>query len=276
MKVRALITLLLVVSVGATQAAAGARFAERQQLAPEEEREAREFVEVLFGRLEREQDFGPLLKELFVGDFAEQLHAAAREDGLFPFVDRAAAAELSRDELLRYHVASSNLLLLTSLHMTDARLAARAAKGGAPDEDEAASELKWADIFPPDVLELLKDDPYFGRVIAEEESADASDKDTITTAEQLRAFTATVERANELLRRRLTGEQTRRAFAEWRRIAATEDGATESPYATVLGSDWYGQPAGTRIVCFGLLLFHVDLIKVGGGFKVLAMYLVDD
>ena len=307
MKVRALITLLLVCCLGAAPAAAGARFAERdarEQLTAEEEREAREFAEALFKRLEGEQDIAPLLEEMFVGDFAERLHASVASAGSSYLLDHTVAAQATRDEVLRHHVSVSNLILLTSLYMMDAQLQARAEKRvakaheqgregkaeeeGETEEGEETGEdpSKLADIFPPDVLELFRHDPLIGHFVLAEEARDASaaapanagsdEEEFISTVEQLRAFTATVERANELLRKRLTGEQTKRVFDDWRRAAAKEDSELLRPHANVVTKEWYGYPEGTRIVCVNLLMFHVELVRVGSDYKVLAMYLLDD
>ena len=315
MKVRALITLLLICCLGATHASAGARFAERdarEQLTPEEEREAREVAEALFKRLEEGQDIAPLLDGMFVGDFAERLHASVSSAGSLYLLDRTVAAQASRDEVLRHHVSVSNFILLTSLYMMDARLKARAekraakaseqGKEGKAEEAEETDETeegpsKLADIFPPEVLELFRADPLIGHFVVEQEAREAApqeaapgdasaapqqqgtgsdEEEFISTVEQLRAFTSTVERANELLRKRLTSEQKKRVFDDWRRAAEKEDSELMRPKATVVTKEWYGYPEGTRIVCVGLLLFHVELVRVGSGYKVLAMYLLDD
>ncbi len=314
MKVRALITLLLICCLGATHASAGARFAERdarEQLTPEEEREAREVAEAIFKRLEEEQDIAPLLEEMFVSDFAERLHASVSEAGSLYLLDRTVAAQASRDEVLRHHVSVSNLILLTSLYMANARLDARAerraAKAKVEDEEGKAEEAeeteeangadpKLADIFPPEVLVLFRNDPLIGHFVIEQEAREAapqeaaaggagaapqqgtgSDEDEfISTVEQLRAFTSTVERANELLRERLTSEQKKRVFDDWRRAAEKEDSELMRPHATAVTKEWYGYPEGTRIVCVSLLVFHVEMVRVGSGYKVLAMYLLDD
>jgi hypothetical protein len=317
MKVRALITLLLICCLGATHASAGARFAERdarEQLAPEEEREAREFAEALFKRLEEGQDIAPLLEGMFVGDFAERLHASVSSAGSLYLLDRTVAAQATRDEVLRHHVAFSNFILLTAIHTMNARLDARAerraakakeedkeGKAGEAEETEEGEETdgaepKLADILPPDVLELFRADPLLGRFLVEEEEGAAAPQESaagdasaatqqgagsdeegfISTVEQLRAFTSTVERANELLRKRLTSEQKKRVFDDWRAAAEEKDSELMRPYATVVTKEWYGYPEGTRIVCVGLLMFHVELVRVGSGYKVLAMYLLDD
>lgn len=302
MKVRALVTLLLVFALGATHASAGARFAEREAHAPsapkaasaarqlltdEEDREARRVAEAVFKQLEEGQDFAPLVGEMFVGDFAERLHASAGTAGSLYFLDRLAAAEATRDEVLRHHVAFSNLMLLTSLYVTDARLAAGAAgvaeekkAGGAAGEDEEAAP-KASDILPPEVLGVFRADPLLARFVAGGESrpegagADSYEEDFIATAEQLRSFTPAVERANELLRRRLTSEQKKRVFDHWRAVAESEGSDLMRPYAAVTSKEWYGYPEGTRLLCFGLLIFQFELVRAGAGYKVLSVKVSD-
>ncbi|HEX6624494.1 MAG TPA: hypothetical protein VF064_12345, partial [Pyrinomonadaceae bacterium] len=298
MKVRALITLLLICCLGATHASAGARFAERgarEQLTSEEEREAREVANAIFKRLEEEQDIAPLLEEMFVRDFAARLHASVSEAGSLYLLDRTVATQASRDEVLRHHVSVSNLILLTSLYMTNARLNARAERRaaraneqgregkaeeeGATEEEEETREdpSKLADIFPPEVLELFRADPLIGRFVIEQETREAreaapqeaapgdasaaaqadtgsDEEEFISTVEQLRAFTSTVERANELLRKRLTSEQKKRVFDDWRRAAEKEDSELMRPHATAVTKEWYGYPEGTRLVCVNLLM----------------------
>ncbi|HZB45915.1 MAG TPA: hypothetical protein VE360_11745, partial [Pyrinomonadaceae bacterium] len=155
---------------------------------------------------------------------------------------------------------------------------------------------KLADIFPPEVLELFRADPLVGHFVVAQEARDASQQEAtpgdagaaqqqgagsgeeefISTVEQLRAFTSTVERANELLRKRLTSEQKKRVFDDWRAAAEEKDSELMRPYATVVTKEWYGYPEGTRIICVSLLMFHVEMVRVGSGYKVLAMYLLDD
>ncbi len=292
MKTHAAIALLLTFCLGAMPAAAQPRLPQEnvhEKITPAEEREALEVAESLLKRLEDEQDISPLLDEMFVGNFAERLHERAGSGGSLYFLDRRVAAQASRDEVRNYYVAFNNLILLTSLYYVDAELTARADNPNKEDETETA-ELKLEDIFPPEVLELFRNDSFLGRFVIAEEEREAGTSDQIgegakptededefiETVEQLRDFTSTVERANSLLRRRLTRHQTERVFKEWRSAAGSEESTLMRPRLTILPTEWYGYTEGTRVICVNVLIFHVDLVRVEDQYKVLALYLEDD
>jgi hypothetical protein len=45
------------------------------------------------------------------------------------------------------------------------------------------------------------------------------------------------------------------------------------PRAWMLTEEFYGYPKGTRIICLNVLVYHMDLVRVDGKLKVLALYL---
>jgi hypothetical protein len=290
MKARVLITKLLIALL-ATMNGAVARpmpaqdAGEAIKITAEEEQEVLEVAGRFVRRMEETYDLAPLIGEMFVSDYAERLRREAINEPLF-FVKKGVAEQAGREDLLRYQVALNNCLYVVGL-----LVAAYGASHPAAD-DEGEDEEDFIKALPPDVLDLFKNDPVLASLFEEEQKdrarenqsaeqaskSDSDDDEPVRSVEQLRSFTSTLERASALARKHLEAspsgismlarhegaseEENREAERDWTR-----------PRAWTLGRESYGYPEGTRILCANVLIYHMDLIRVDGKMKVLALYL---
>lgn len=290
MKARVLITKLLIVLL-ATMNGAAARpmlvqdAGDAIKITAEEEREVLEVAERFVRRMEETYDLAPLIGEMFVSDYAERLRREAINEPLF-FVQKGVAEQAGREDLLRYQVALNNCLYVVGLLVATY-------EASHPAADEGEDEEDFMKALPPDILDLFKNDPVLASLFEEEqkdrarenqsaEQASKSDSDDddepVRSVEQLRSFTSTLERANAMARKHLDASPSRISMLA-RHEGASEEENREAernwtrPRAWTLGKESYGYPEGTRILCANALIYHMDLMRVDGKMKVLALYL---
>ncbi|HEY9402220.1 MAG TPA: hypothetical protein VIQ24_05980 [Pyrinomonadaceae bacterium] len=290
MKARVLITKLLIVLL-ATMNGAAARPMSAQEtgdaikITAEEGREVLEVAERFVRRMEETYDLAPLIGEMFVSDYAERLRQEAINEPLF-FVKKGVAEQAGREDLLRYQVALNNCLYVVGL-----LVAAYEASHPTPG-DEGEDKEEFIKALPPDILNLFKNDPVLASLFEEEQKdrarekqsaeqpskSDSYDNEPIKSVEQLRSLTSTLEQANVLARKHLAASPSRISMLE-RHEGASEEEKREAerdwtrPRAWTLAKESYGYPQGTRIFCANVLIYHMDLIRVDGKMKVLALYL---
>lgn len=285
MKLRSFITLLLMMTVAVTamgalpQTPVDKAAAETDaKLTPEEEREARDIAALFTKRWRETEDIGPLIDEFFVPDFADRLR---HEPQMLYFAELKPELLVpeNRDDLRRHYVAMLNFVRLI-LRLNEVYETTRL-----PEQEDDGPELYT--VLPAEIWNVLKSNPALNALLAEEMGERArgqsggvdedSDKieeaKTIKTIEELRSMNATLERAILLLRAHLKTLPTTLPTEE--RISSGEDSrpADAGPRLTVIGEEFYGYPAGTRLVSFYVLLFRVDLVRVGPRLKVLSVYL---
>lgn len=259
------------------------------KITTEEEQEAREIAERFIRRMEETNDLAPLIEELFVADYAVRLQQEAFSKSL-PLLSESAVEAASREDLVRYQLALNNsLYMATQLYLIYE--ISHPAKDAGPEWGTA----HYMRMLPPDIIELCKADPIL-RVLFEEETpvradenapeasaSDASgvidhDDEPIRTVEQLRGFTSTLEKAVVLARRHLAASPFKTSLTELHRGANEEEHRTAErkklrPRAwLMLNRDSYGYPTGTKIICLDVLVYHMDLIRVDGKLRVLALY----
>lgn len=263
------------------------------KLTEEEEREAIAVGERFVRRLQETGDVAPLLRELFVADYAERLRR--QESSVRPhlLLGKSVAAQASEEELKRYYIALNNAGYLGGL------LSASYEASQTKDEvDGKEHEPKLEELLPPDIMLLFKNDPILAslteeqgseRIQSEEEPTrpnemtgeTAPEKESgnapIQTLEQLRNFTSTLEEAARLSRKHLAALPTRLNWLDRHEGADEEENWEKerewmSPRAWVLREDFYGYPEGTRIICMKVLCFHMDVVRVEGELKILALY----
>ncbi|HLL13654.1 MAG TPA: hypothetical protein VK388_01125 [Pyrinomonadaceae bacterium] len=293
MKARVLITKLLIVLL-ATMNGATARpmpvqdTGDATKITAGEEREVLEVAERFVRRMEETYDLAPLIGEMFVSDYAERLRREAINEPLF-LVKKGVAKQAGREDLLRYQVAYNNCLYVVGL-LYAAYEASRPAADGEGEDIEVFSK-----VLPPGVLDLFKNDPILACLFEEEQKdrarenqsaertakSDSDDSEPIRSVEQLRSFTSTLERANALARKHLDASPSRISMLERHKGASEEENREAErdwtrPRAWVLGKESYGYPEGTRIFCANVLMYHMDLVRVDGKMKVLALYLNTD
>ena len=286
MKARVLITKLLILLL-ATMNGAAARPVSAQdtgdaiKITAEEEREVLEVAERFVRRMEESYDLAPLIGEMFVSDYAERLRQEAINEPLF-FVKKGVAEQAGREDLLRYQVALNNCLYVVGLLVATY-------EASHPEVEEGEEFIR---ALPPDILNLFKNDPVLASLFEEEQKdrarenqsaeeaskSDSDDDEPVKSVEQLRSLTSTLERANVLARKHLDASPSRISMLA-RHEGASEEENREAerdwtrPRAWVLGRESYGYPEGTRIFCANVMIYHMDLIRVDGKLKVLALYL---
>jgi hypothetical protein len=260
------------------------------KITAEEEREAREIAERFIRRMQETPDLTPLVGEMFVPDYAARLRQEASNKPL-TLLSPSAVAEASREELARYQLALNNSLYLATLILIAHKTSQPATEDEAEEEDVLAYYKK---VLPPDIIELGTNDPIL-KVLLEEETnagaeddqpgaqseksdAEESDVEPIRSVEQLRGFTSTLEQAIVLARNHLAAWPRKVNFHdlynganEEEKRAAEHEGL--KPRAWTLTRESYGYPIGTRIFCLKVAIYHMDLIRVDGRLKVLALYL---
>jgi hypothetical protein len=296
---RALIANLLVVLL-VTTANGGSFFTKRAtpaaqenvsdetKITAEEEREAHELAERFLRRMQETNDLAPLVGEMFVPDYAERLGQEASNKPL-ALLSKSAVEGASREELVRYDLALNNSLYLASLLFL-----AYQTSHPAQDVEQEWGATYYKQLLPPDIIELCRNDAIL-RVLFEEETKESAeenrsgapvensnvidhDDEPIRTVEQLRGFTSTLEQAIVLARKHLAALPRQPALVERHKGASEEENWTAErerfkPRAWRLERDSYGYPAGTRIICLNVAIYHMDLIRVDGRLKVLALYL---
>jgi hypothetical protein len=255
-----------------------------------EEQEAREMVERFIRRMQETGDIAPLIGELFVSDYAARLQQEALAMPL-PMLSRSAVEQASREELVRYQLAFNN-----SLYVAGQLFLNYKTSHPAEDDVDEWGAAYYTRMLLPDIIELCKADPVLKMLFEEDtpgragenrpeaSSPEASgvidhDDEPIRTVEQLRSFTSTLEQAIALARRHIAASPVKPSLIERHKGANDEANWTAEREAMkprvwlMLNRDSYGYPKGTRIICVNALIYHMDLIRVDGELKVLALYL---
>jgi hypothetical protein len=258
------------------------------KITSEEAQEAREFAERFIRRMQETNDLAPLVDEMFVTDYAARLRQEAVNKSL-PLLSKGVVEQASREEVARYQLALNNSVYLASLML----LAYKTLHPAAEDVEEEEGAAYYKQVLPPDIFELCRNDPVL-KVLFEEETdgraeesrtaaptekpvAEYDDGEPIRSVEQLRSFTATLEQAIVLARRHLAASPLKLNLLDRHKGANEEENWTGEreamkPRAWTLTQEFYGYAEGTRIFCVDVLLYHMDLIRVEGKLKVVALY----
>lgn len=258
-------------SIDATAARRGEASARttNESLTPEEEREAREFAGAFLNRLQEQGSLSmPFVRELFVGDFAGRLRHD-QDNPPLALLAPAVRAQAGDDRLLDYYIAANNLTLATIMYCHHRQ---PVMKDGGSIGSAALEEL-----FPPDVVDLLKTSPVLARSMLNDSDDAPSAAARIKSLEELRAATAFFEQAGRLLRARAPTlaelrDRERRGFQR-----ATEPDETiwmprASRVAALEARDTsWTRPVRIRMQPLMLLKIELRLVSDGGQLKVLSM-----
>lgn len=276
------------------------------KLTAEEEQEARD-IAMRFGELLNDtNDFGLLIDELFAGDFSKHLRETPTHSLPWALLDKHLIAQASPSELRRYYVSAMNFYVL-AFRLYEA--AGRQAKQAA-DEDE--SERSFEEVVSPEVLKVLLSDPTFRELMEsanEEESdeqakeddkrqpaksgnpaqiegaaaeADGNDGATekseigiIKSVEQLDGILTVLEKANVLMRQRLSSL----LLTSPAPLAVDEaKHPMELPNftPTTLDEDQFGYPKDTPVIHVDATPFCLRLIREKGQLKILSAIIYID
>lgn len=260
-----------------------------EKITLDEEREARELAALLDKRWRETEDIGPLVNEFFVTDFADRLRHEP-EMLFFGELKPELLTPESQDDVRRHYVAMTNFLhLIIRLYEVYGPISKTEEKDGEPDLKAMLPASIW-DLFKtnPNMNALMgeelgekEDDPTENREQRAEKQADAK---SIATIEQLRALTATLEQSVAILRDHLKTLPLALPASEINRgqqsdadSSAAESSDPLMPRVHILGENFYGYPAGTRVICVNVLPFHIDLVRANDKrLKVLSVYLQTD
>ncbi|HEX8137334.1 MAG TPA: hypothetical protein VF544_07065 [Pyrinomonadaceae bacterium] len=292
MKLRPFIALLLVITLALATAASPVQSPEaetvdrgEEKLTAEEEREARLVAARFIKRWQETEDIGPLVDEFFIADFVERLRTEP-ETLYFAELKPELLVSENGDDLLKYYVAMTN-----SVRLIFRICQVYEATG---PEEEGRDGPEWYETIPAGVWNVLRSNPIMAEVLAEEmgardgatgeqDAARRAEAKTIKSIEELRSLTATLEQASLLLRDHLKTlpstppeRETQREHEGQADANTAESDDDLNPRLTILGGDFFNYPAGTRLVYFHLLMFRVDLVRVGQHFKVLSVYIQSD
>ena len=271
---------------------------EESKLNPEEEREARELAARFTERWQTTSDFQQMMDEIFVQDFSERLWRAPTGEMPWCFLDKNVIAYAGRDELRRYYIASMNFYgLYFRLYEATEELR---------QSSETDVESRATDVLSPEVMNLLLSDPTLAQLqrmysedyehenTKEAESGqpapsvdssqaasatpqadgggsneEASEEGMIKSLPQMNSYTTTLEKANELLRKRLASLTPITPTPANGDDTKSEKDSLEI-YPTTLDEGEYNFHEGMPVVRLKLLPFTLTLIKTGGRFKILS------
>lgn len=218
----------------------------RPGLTAEEAKRARAVAAEFSERLLRARDLAPVVREMFVADFARRYVAEQGKrhggggdfmfDGIpaLQFRRELAAAHAESELWPRFYVAANDLLHYGFLTFM--------AKGG-PKPNALEQELRR--VYPAEVFELFARRPTLANFFVKR-----GDYVAVDTLEELRETTETLERAARLTREQLDRnvplkpEKLDANMGELRRMA---DRLPVEPLDTG-GESFLGYPAGTRLL----------------------------
>lgn len=219
---------------------------------PEKER-AWSFAAEFARRLERTQDFAPLIKEFFAPDYLSGYLREQGADWLSP-LDRATAAKAGRAELQEFHTAVLNAAHLGAVYVSRER--PRASGGSAPGER----------VIPPDVIRLVERHPYTaayrGAAVGYDYLAE-----NIDSVERMRDYTDLLESIAGLLRKHAAGA----VRPEERRVSWREMFRASAPRTVVCAAECLGLPAGTKLFQVEVSVFQLQMTEIDGELKVVSI-----
>jgi hypothetical protein len=270
---------------------------ETPQLTPDEELEAREIAEQFIRRFEGSDDLLSIVDDLYVRDFDDRLRHNVAERFLVP-IDSKLALHVKGDELRRCHIATLKFFYLYML-IYGASYFAHKLDGSATAEG-SEKEFDPVEVLPPRAVDVIRNDPVFAEMILgsskkdseenseQEEEAVAEDTEkkveerdqTIMDMERLRGHVSILEQAVAIMREHLQTLPTPHTWEGLVDLMRKPDQETPRdrlrPRAYTLARDDFGCPAGTRLICLDVLLFHMDLVRVDGQLKILNVYVEFD
>lgn len=272
------------------------------ELAPEEEREAREMAVRFMKRLRETDDFDPLVSEFFVSDFVERIRLFVRAENshedFFVLCEREVLLQASVEDLRRAYLALMNFWnqqdRLNCAAWDHVKVQYRTEGKDALQEQEAwGQHLKLREeAVSEEAFRIAQSDPMLDslfNLVREDKDGDdeesLADDDAKITAfaihdvTRLRAFTDKLERTIPLLRR---GAEKLRADI------APAHGASEKSQADELNpeddfriyhfeserleTETFGLPAGTMLIRARIYPYEMALARVDGQLKILAVY----
>ena len=311
MKARHIIALLLTLAIqfattaytAIAQESVPVESVEKSKLTPEEEREVRETVKSFDERLRATTDFEQIIDAMFVKDFSERLWQAPRDFQPWAFLDKAFIASAGRQELRRYYVASMNfydLFARLSKVVEYQREQSENDKDSSPLSETLSAEIINVLLSDPTIAELaidLREEDENKRAKetesnqpekngdsaqaasatsqADDDAKEAIEIEIIKSSPQLDGVSATMEKANELMRKRLA-TMTATALSKAGSDDRQNRQASIEIFPTTLDKAEFGYAEGTPVIEVHSLPFCITLIRIDGQLKILTVALYID
>jgi len=245
--------------------------AQDAQLTPAEAQEAQKISESFTDRFLETGDLTPIVNDLYVNDFIErykiQIRNALADEGgsqsSINFVpgldyDPRLLAQASSEEWRRFYIASHNFLLFglfSSLNKLSLEKLSH--------NSENTGDIKSTDLYPPSVIELLDQNPNLANMIKKKGPSKA-----ISTPEEMRNATATLEQAVAVMREQQAGKSLRtEKYQQWARLVKMTD--VVKPHLEITDGD-FNFPKGTRVITIDTpFLVQLLLVKGDNGLRIL-------
>lgn len=277
---------------------------QERELTSEEEAEARAVVRRFGERWLAKNDFGQIVDELFVKDFSERLWQAPPGELPWALLDKTLFPDASLKELRRFYVAALNFYgLYSRLYEETERVREKS--------ENNESDLKVEEVLSPEVVkvlltnqtltkwveldketesdELTKEDDNRQpaesgdstppqRATAEANAGESTEQDKdgiIKTLPELNDVSATLEKANELMRRRLANIKGKAQASSGNDDAKSEQD-TSKLSLTSLDEEEYGYPKDTPVIHLDALPFCLHLIRIDGQLMILSVSIYID
>lgn len=268
------------------------------KLTPEEAAEALALALRFQERWRETVDFGLVMEEVFIKDFSERLWQVPQEELPWILIDKNLIVHASPQELRRYYVATMNFYgLYSKLYEVADRLH--------EESENKDDSLKMSDVLSPEVVNVLLGNRTFAKLAKtdKEEGSDERAKEddhrqpaetgdsaqaAPTTAEasgdesteedeigiiktlpQLNDASATLEKARDLMRKRLA-DLSRKAQATSESGDEESKVGSQTPVLSSLDEEEYGYPKDTPIIHLDAARFRLHLIKIEGRFRILS------
>lgn len=213
---------------------------DKDQITPEEAREARDLADRFIKRFRETRDLTPLVDEMFTRNFKKMVAEDISWSGIVG-QGRSLPEQLKGEQILRCFIVNFNLQYLICLYIASK----------VPFDQKIS---KADDIFPSKISQFFKEN--------------APDDDEIKTAEQARKMMSFLERAVTLMQdevRKNPPEETEQFKKNLVAFKAYLDGhEEEKPSVRVYAEARHGLPAGARLIRI-IIPFHVGLAMVREG-----------
>jgi hypothetical protein len=232
-----------------------------QKITEAETAEAREIAQQFTDRLLESKDLATIVRDLYVSDFMARYktRSANRDFQGAPHIyfvpgvdyDYRMLTEAKAEDWQRFYVAANNFIFFGFISVI---------KNGPENLDR----LKSADMYPASVARLLRRNPNLANMIEKQGPGKA-----ISSAQEMRDASATLERANAIMRQSLQGKPAAKIDSKGM-VAELKDDDFFQPHLDITDEVFFDFPKGTRLVRIVTpLLFQLTLVRVEGRLKIL-------
>jgi hypothetical protein len=224
-----------------------------QRLTDTELREAQQLAMEFTKGFLRTTDLAPLVKDLFQKDFIEHYKRGKSKgpsSNPSPHVyfvpgleyNSRLLAKAGSEDWLRFYTAANNFLFFGFM--------------SAIKNPNNASNISAADMYPSDVIKLLKTDPILSNMIVREGRSKA-----VGSVAEMQKATAILEQAVSLMRQKTKGQAPLNIDEKELTKAMLEDEYFR-PIIETVDEEFFGLPQGTQVIFINTpILFRLMLVK---------------